>query len=179
MRSAGAYTDPGSGMWGRILHPCSPPETPSHGPRRPHGPLPAGGLHRPPQRFGTRLHDERPGKKAPRRPTPLPAPPRAHTAARGDDEWVTISTESDAHWKALCEAMGRTDLLDEPRYRHILGPLQASGRNRRGNQRVDIRARCQGCYGPTPGRRCPVRYREQGQRPPRRTPTSKSATSSK
>ncbi len=34
----------------------------------------------------------------------------------GDDEWVAISVSSDSQWQALCGAMGKAQLADDPRY---------------------------------------------------------------
>ncbi|MBI2873060.1 MAG: CoA transferase [Chloroflexi bacterium] len=39
---------------------------------------------------------------------------------RGDDSWVTIAVSTDHEWRALCEALGCHDLLDDPRF---AGPL--------------------------------------------------------
>lgn len=35
---------------------------------------------------------------------------------RNADEWVTIAVRDEAEWRALCELMYRTDLLDDPRF---------------------------------------------------------------
>jgi crotonobetainyl-CoA:carnitine CoA-transferase CaiB-like acyl-CoA transferase len=43
--------------------------------------------------------------------------PRAAThAPHPDDAWVAIAVGTDAQWRALCEAMGRADLADDPRF---------------------------------------------------------------
>ena len=36
--------------------------------------------------------------------------------ARGDDRWVAIAVTCEAEWRALCEAMGRRELQDDPRF---------------------------------------------------------------
>jgi crotonobetainyl-CoA:carnitine CoA-transferase CaiB-like acyl-CoA transferase len=35
---------------------------------------------------------------------------------RGEDEWVTLAVRNEAEWRALCDVMYRTDLLDDPRF---------------------------------------------------------------
>src|SRR5439155_15226492 len=45
---------------------------------------------------------------------------------RGDDEWVAIGVENDAEWSALCEAIGRPELVGDERYATVLGRWQRS-----------------------------------------------------
>jgi len=35
---------------------------------------------------------------------------------RGEDAWVSIAVSTDEEWQGLCEAMGRSDLVGDPRY---------------------------------------------------------------
>lgn len=35
---------------------------------------------------------------------------------QGEDQWVTIAVGSDDEWRALCKAMGRAELIDDPRF---------------------------------------------------------------
>ena len=35
---------------------------------------------------------------------------------RGDDSWVTVAVGSDREWRELCQAMGRPELCDDPRF---------------------------------------------------------------
>ncbi len=120
VRSSGAYTDPGSGMWGvyAILAALQRRQRTGRGSRMDLsqqegfiGILSDSVLDytmngRIRKRLGAR-HLSR-------------APQNAYRC-KGDDEWVAISAENDRHWEALCTAMGRNDLLQNPRYRHILG----------------------------------------------------------
>ncbi|MFN8545089.1 MAG: CoA transferase [Candidatus Binatia bacterium] len=46
---------------------------------------------------------------------PLFAPHNAYPC-RGDDEWATVSVESDAEWAALARAIGRPQWADDPRF---------------------------------------------------------------
>jgi crotonobetainyl-CoA:carnitine CoA-transferase CaiB-like acyl-CoA transferase len=55
---------------------------------------------------------------------PLYAPQGCYPAA-GDDRWVALSVRDDGEWAALCRAMGRDDLLADPRF------STASGRRER------------------------------------------------
>jgi crotonobetainyl-CoA:carnitine CoA-transferase CaiB-like acyl-CoA transferase len=34
----------------------------------------------------------------------------------GDDRWVTVSVQTEAHWQGLCQALGRPELIDDPRF---------------------------------------------------------------
>ena len=120
VRSSGAYTDPGSGMWGvyAILAALQRRQRTGRGARMDLsqqegfiGILSDSVLDytmngRIRKRLGARH---------------LSRAPQGAYRCKGDDEWVAISAESDRHWEALCRAMGRDDLLREPRYRHILG----------------------------------------------------------
>ena len=120
VRSSGAYTDPGSGMWGvyAILAALQRRQRTGRGARMDLsqqegfiGILSDSVLDftmngRIRKRLGARH---------------LSRAPQGAYRCKGEDEWVAISAESDRHWEALCEAMGRNDLLREPRYRHILG----------------------------------------------------------
>lgn len=59
----------------------------------------------------------RTGKVPPRtgnRPAGLGSAP--YNAFQTKDGWVAIYTVTDAHWQNLLRAMGRTDLLDDPRF---------------------------------------------------------------
>ena len=120
VRSSGAYTDPGSGMWGvyAILAALQRRQRTGRGARMDLsqqegfiGILSDSVLDytmngRIRKRLGARH---------------LSRAPQGAYRCKGEDEWVAISAESDRHWEALCTAMGRNDLLREPRYRHILG----------------------------------------------------------
>ena len=120
VRSAGAYTDPGSGMWAvySILAALQKRRRTGQGTRM--------DLSQQEGYIGL-LSDSvldytmngRVRKRLGNRH--LSRTPQGAYACRGDDEWVAISAESDLHWESLCRAMERTDLLQEPRYRHILG----------------------------------------------------------
>lgn len=35
-----------------------------------------------------------------------------------DDEWIALAVDGDAQWSALCELIGRSDLVDDPRFVH-------------------------------------------------------------
>lgn len=37
----------------------------------------------------------------------------------GEDRWVSIACGSDEEWRALCQAMGRPELADDPRFRTL------------------------------------------------------------
>ncbi len=120
VRSSGAYTDPGSGMWGvyAILAALQRRQRTGRGARMDLsqqegfiGILSDSVLdytmnRRIRKRLGARH---------------LSRAPQGAYRCKSEDEWVAISAESDRHWEALCTAMGRNDLLREPRYRHILG----------------------------------------------------------
>ena len=120
VRSSGAYTDPGSGMWGvyAILAALQRRQRTGRGARMDLsqqegfiGILSDSVLDytmngRIRKRLGARH---------------LSRAPQGAYRCKGEDEWVAISAESDRHWEALCTAMGRNYLLREPRYRHILG----------------------------------------------------------
>ena len=71
----------------------------------PHGVYPTRNVER-----GTR-NDEHAG--------PDSASPSRHSAF--DDAWVAIAVSTDAQWRALCEAMGRADLADDPRFATLPG----------------------------------------------------------
>ena len=120
VRSSGAYTDPGSGMWGvyAILAALQRRQRTGRGARMDLsqqegfiGILSDSVLDytmngRIRKRLGARH---------------LSRAPQGAYRCKGEDEWVAISAENDRHWEALCTAMGRNDLLQNPRYRHILG----------------------------------------------------------
>jgi crotonobetainyl-CoA:carnitine CoA-transferase CaiB-like acyl-CoA transferase len=42
----------------------------------------------------------------------------------GEDQWIAISVGSDAEWSGLCQAMGRSDLIEHPSFRSIVGRLR-------------------------------------------------------
>lgn len=44
------------------------------------------------------------------------AVPHGVYPAAGTDQWVAIAVETDAHWHALCAALGRPELAHDPRY---------------------------------------------------------------
>lgn len=44
------------------------------------------------------------------------AAPHDAYRCRGDDQWVAIDVRSDEQWKALCDLIGRPELIDDPRY---------------------------------------------------------------
>jgi crotonobetainyl-CoA:carnitine CoA-transferase CaiB-like acyl-CoA transferase len=46
----------------------------------------------------------------------------------GDDAWVAIAVETDAQWRALCEAVGAADLAAEPALASLEGRLAAADR---------------------------------------------------
>ena len=119
VRSSGAFTDPASGMWGvySILAGLERRRRTGQGARMDlsqHegyiGLLGDAVLDftmngRVRKRMGNR-HSSR-------------APQGAYRC-KGEDEWVAISAGNDAEWESLCRAMGREDLLQEKRFRHIL-----------------------------------------------------------
>lgn len=120
VRSSGAYTDPGSGMWAiySILAALQK--------RRRTGQGSCMDLSQQEGYIGllsdsvidytmNRRIRKRLGARHPSR-----APQGAYQC-KGDDEWVAISAETDRHWETLCRAMERNDLLQDSRYRHILG----------------------------------------------------------
>lgn len=45
---------------------------------------------------------------------PAPLAPHGVYPAAGDDEWIVVTARDDRDWRALCEAIGREDLLDDP-----------------------------------------------------------------
>ncbi len=46
---------------------------------------------------------------------PLAAPHEVYRC-QGDDKWVAISVFSDEQWRALCQTIGRPELVDDPSY---------------------------------------------------------------
>lgn len=42
--------------------------------------------------------------------------PHGVYAAAGDDRWVALAVETDAQWRALCDAIAQPSLADDPRY---------------------------------------------------------------
>ncbi|MCH8195455.1 MAG: CoA transferase [Chloroflexi bacterium] len=46
--------------------------------------------------------------------------PQGCYPCRGDDRWITISVGDEAEWRRFARAIGRADLLDDPRFRTIL-----------------------------------------------------------
>ena len=129
VRSSGAYTDPGSGMWGvyAILAALQRRQRTGRGARMDLsqqegfiGILSDSVLDytmngRIRKRLGARH---------------LSRAPQGAYRCKGEDEWVAISAESDRHWEALCTTMGRNDLLREPRYPPYPRPFPAAGRDR-------------------------------------------------
>ena len=119
VRSSGAFTDPASGMWGvyAVLAALERRRRTGKGARmdlsQQEGYI---GL------LGDAVLDytmngrvrKRIGNRHPSRT------PQGAYRCKGEDEWVAISAGSDAEWESLCRAMGREDLLEEQRYRHIL-----------------------------------------------------------
>ncbi|MGE5817339.1 MAG: CaiB/BaiF CoA transferase family protein [Deltaproteobacteria bacterium] len=49
---------------------------------------------------------------------PFAAPHNTY-GCKGDDRWCAISVFNDEEWKALCECMGREELISDPRYKTI------------------------------------------------------------
>ncbi len=49
---------------------------------------------------------------------PFAAPHNTYRC-KGDDRWCAISVFNDEEWKALCECMGRDDLISDPRFKTI------------------------------------------------------------
>jgi crotonobetainyl-CoA:carnitine CoA-transferase CaiB-like acyl-CoA transferase len=49
---------------------------------------------------------------------PFAAPHNTYRC-KGDDRWCAISVFNDEEWKALCECMGRDELISDPRFRTI------------------------------------------------------------
>ena len=47
--------------------------------------------------------------------------PQGCYPALGDDQWVTISVDSDEQWQAMCREMGREDLASDPRFSGLTG----------------------------------------------------------
>ena len=39
----------------------------------------------------------------------------------GEDRWCVVAVETDAQWRRLCEALGRPELADDPRYATLAG----------------------------------------------------------
>ncbi len=50
--------------------------------------------------------------------------PQGVYPCKGEDQWVAISVASDEEWKALCRAMGRPELAQDPGYQHTLGRMR-------------------------------------------------------
>jgi crotonobetainyl-CoA:carnitine CoA-transferase CaiB-like acyl-CoA transferase len=44
------------------------------------------------------------------------AAPHDAYPCQGNDEWVAIAIQTDAEWRNLCQAIDRTDLIDDPRF---------------------------------------------------------------
>lgn len=120
VRSSGAYTDPGSGMWGvyAILAALQRRQRTGRGARMDLsqqegfiGILSDSVLD---YTMNARIR-KRLGARH------LSRAPQGAYRCEGEDEWVAISAEGDRHWEALCDVMGRADLLHDSRFRHILG----------------------------------------------------------
>jgi crotonobetainyl-CoA:carnitine CoA-transferase CaiB-like acyl-CoA transferase len=47
------------------------------------------------------------------------AVPHAVFPAAGDDQWVAIAVETEAHWTALCTVLGRPELARDPRFASV------------------------------------------------------------
>lgn len=47
--------------------------------------------------------------------------PHGVYASSGEDKWVTIAVRTEGEWSALCEAIGREDLLADERFRDLEG----------------------------------------------------------
>ena len=52
--------------------------------------------------------------------TPTAAPHGVYPSA-GKDEWTAIAVTGDGQWKAFCQAAGRPEWTDDPRYQTLLG----------------------------------------------------------
>ena len=50
--------------------------------------------------------------------------PHAVYRCAGDYEWVSIAVATDGEWQALCEAMGRPELAEDPRFAGVLERLE-------------------------------------------------------
>ena len=50
--------------------------------------------------------------------------PQGCYRARGEDEWVTLSVGSDERWQALCDLMGRPELVEDPRFNDVLARIK-------------------------------------------------------
>ena len=120
VRSAGAYTDPGSGMWAvySVLSALASRQKTGEGARmdlsQQEGYIGLLGDAVLDYTMNGRIRKRMGARHASR------APQGAYSC-KGEDEWVAISAGSDAEWQSLCGAMHREDLLDESKYRHILG----------------------------------------------------------
>lgn len=120
VRSAGAYTDPGSGMWAvySVLAALASRRKTGEGARmdlsQQEGYIGLLGDAVLDYTMNGRIRKRMGARHASR------APQGAYSC-KGEDEWVAISAGSDAEWQSLCGAMDREDLLDEAKYRHILG----------------------------------------------------------
>jgi benzylsuccinate CoA-transferase BbsF subunit len=67
------------------------------------------------------LHYTANGALAERRANHMPgAAPHDVFRCRGDEEWCAISIFTDRQWVALCEAIGRRDVADDPRFATLL-----------------------------------------------------------
>ena len=120
VRSSGAFTDPGSGMWGvyAVLAALQRRRRTGQGARmdlsQQEGYISLLGDAVMDYTMNGRIR-RRLGTRHPSRT------PQGAYRCKGEDEWVAISAGSDREWEALCRVMGREDLTEEPRFRHILG----------------------------------------------------------
>ena len=79
----------------------------------------------------TTINGTTPRPRGNRRPGVVP---QGCFPCEGEDAWVAISVETDAQWRALCEAIGRPELGTDDRYRtaDARAPHRRAGRGDRG-----------------------------------------------
>lgn len=55
--------------------------------------------------------------------SPWYAPQGCYPCA-GDDNWIVITVQNDAEWQAFCQAAGRPEWADDPRFADVVGRLR-------------------------------------------------------